>query len=761
MAARRRFLSALAIAALSLAVAATFDRVFDGNAWVAPLLGAAVLPHAIAFAVRAAGPRFARWDVGAMSVGLAAFVLWALLPSTTTFGAPTGETFNRLGDRLDQGLNVLRHAHIPVRPSPGIVLLTVVAVWVMAATADLLAFRRGATLGAIAPGLMVFIWIAALGTGKDAVLAGAGVGAAAAAFLAVQHQATLVHRRSWVGAVRTIAAPRAFGAAAALAAAALAIGAAVAPALPGSDEPLVDLGTGHTGASSYKSIPPLLDVAEKLRRTPSEELFTVRATTPDYWRTTALDQYIAASGGQWTLAAQGSNVGEGLSGAVPRGALRQEYRIEHLGERWMPAAYRAVSVSLSGTLVVLASTTLVTGRDIIANTMYRVDSVRPVASARAEATATGGPVPKRLRPFLELPADFPVEIRNQANAIVAASNAQTPFARARALRDWFRSPAFTYDTHVDFGDDGDAMLRFLQVRRGFCTQFATTYAAMARALGIPARVAVGFTPGTPDADGTYHVRTNDAHAWPEIWLAGLGWTHMFDPTPPTAAGGTGGSALPQELPIAGVGVPPVGGTATTVPSTASPTAPANGGTPAPTGGGANPTVTAPKRADRSTSHWWVAAAIAGGVVALLLLLVVEVPVARKARMRNARRRRDDAGQAIAGAWEEALDRLAERGVATPPTSTPIELAATTATRTGDRVGESLHSLATQYSAAAYGTRVFEDLDVDAAWAELMRLEHHLAEGDTTIERWRYRLASGRRAQPEPAGWSPRNRSTND
>jgi len=264
-----------------------------------------------------------------------------------------------------------------------------------------------------------------------------------------------------------------------------------------------------------------------------------------------------------------------------------------------------------------------------------------------------------------------------------------------------------------------------------------------------------------DADGTYHVRTNDAHAWPEIWLAGLGWTHMFDPTPPTAAGGTGGSALPQELPIAGVGVPPVGGTATTVPSTASPTAPANGGTPAPTGGGANPTVTAPKRADRSTSHWWVAAAIAGGVVALLLLLVVGVPVARKARMRNARRRRDDAGQAIAGAWEEALDRLAERGVATPPTSTPIELAATTATRTGDRVGESLHSLATQYSAAAYGTRVFEDLDVDAAWAELMRLEHHLAEGDTTIERWRYRLASGRRAQPEPAGWSPRNRSTND
>ena len=69
----------------------------------------------------------------------------------------------------------------------------------------------------------------------------------------------------------------------------------------------------------------------------------------------------------------------------------------------MPAAYRAVSVSLSGTLVVLASTTLVTGRDIIANTTYRVDSVLPVVSARAEAAATGGPVPKRLRPFLELP----------------------------------------------------------------------------------------------------------------------------------------------------------------------------------------------------------------------------------------------------------------------------------------------------------------------------------------------------------------------
>ena len=85
-------------------------------------------------------------------------------------------------------------------------------------------------------------------------------------------------------------------------------------------------------------------------------------------------------------------------------------------------------------------------------------------------------------------------------------------------------------------------------------QFASVYAVMARSLGIPARVAVGFTPGDV-VDGVFHVSAHDAHAWPEVWLAGLGWTHLFDPTPPADTVPTGGSDLPDELPAPGRGGP--------------------------------------------------------------------------------------------------------------------------------------------------------------------------------------------------------------
>ena len=102
-----------------------------------------------------------------------------------------------------------------------------------------------------------------------------------------------------------------------------------------------------------------------------------------------------------------------------------------------------------------------------------------------------------------------------------------------------------YDTAVGSLDSGSAILEFLSTKRGFCVQFASAYAVMARTLGIPARVAVGFTPGTL-ADGRYHVTSHDAHAWPEIYLTGIGWTHLFDPTPAQQGDTTGGSDLPND-----------------------------------------------------------------------------------------------------------------------------------------------------------------------------------------------------------------------
>ena len=74
------------------------------------------------------------------------------------------------------------------------------------------------------------------------------------------------------------------------------------------------------------------------------------------------------------------------------------------------------------------------------------------------------------------------------------AGATTAYDQARALQDWFRAE-FEYSLEVPAGHGSSAIEAFLQRRAGYCEQFAGTMAAMARAVGLPARVAVGFTPG--------------------------------------------------------------------------------------------------------------------------------------------------------------------------------------------------------------------------------------------------------------------------
>lgn len=104
-----------------------------------------------------------------------------------------------------------------------------------------------------------------------------------------------------------------------------------------------------------------------------------------------------------------------------------------------------------------------------------------------------------------------------------------------ALQAWFTSE-FTYDLTAPATDDGHPIEVFLETRLGFCEQFASTFAVMARALGVPSRVAVGFTPGELDADGSYRVTGKNSHAWPEIWFDDIGWI-PFEPTPQRALPG--------------------------------------------------------------------------------------------------------------------------------------------------------------------------------------------------------------------------------
>lgn len=113
---------------------------------------------------------------------------------------------------------------------------------------------------------------------------------------------------------------------------------------------------------------------------------------------------------------------------------------------------------------------------------------------------------------------------------------ETSFEKGIALERWFRSPAFRYSTDVVPGHDASDLAAWLlnpkssNYRLGYCENFATSMAVMARTLGIPSRVVLGFTPGTQQSDGTIVVRDRNAHAWVELWMPAQGWVR-FDPTP--------------------------------------------------------------------------------------------------------------------------------------------------------------------------------------------------------------------------------------
>ena len=105
-----------------------------------------------------------------------------------------------------------------------------------------------------------------------------------------------------------------------------------------------------------------------------------------------------------------------------------------------------------------------------------------------------------------------------------------------ALQDWLSDGTFKYTLKAPTVLDASELSRFLNVTKsGYCQQFSFAMAVLARLVGIPSRVAYGFTSGTPVGDDEWQVTTHDAHAWPELYFSGFGWLR-FEPTPSGTAG---------------------------------------------------------------------------------------------------------------------------------------------------------------------------------------------------------------------------------
>lgn len=116
-------------------------------------------------------------------------------------------------------------------------------------------------------------------------------------------------------------------------------------------------------------------------------------------------------------------------------------------------------------------------------------------------------------------------------ASAVTRRAGSPYEATVALERWLRSSGgFAYEERPPPPTGLPPLADFVErSRQGYCQQFAGSMALMLRLIGIPARVAVGFTSGTW-ANGVWTVTDHDAHAWVEVWFPGQGWV-PFDPTP--------------------------------------------------------------------------------------------------------------------------------------------------------------------------------------------------------------------------------------
>lgn len=336
----------------------------------------------------------------------------------------------------------------------------------------------------------------------------------------------------------------------------------------------------------------------------------------------------------------------------------------------------------------------------------------------------------------------------------------TAFGRAVALEQWFHTSRFSYSLHPPaVPNTAQGLLTFLTTtRQGYCQQYAFAMAVLARLVGIPSRVAVGYTAGTEHADGTWVVTSADAHAWPELYFSGIGWLR-FEPTP----GGSGGqdsatqpsyvtAALPGHGSKSGPGSKN-GNSHGPSPSTSASAHPFYKKVPFPTGSAGTGAV----RNSRS------AAPIGWSVLAVFVLLAAAPGLVR---MMSRRRRwsaaRDDESLAHA-AWQELCADLDDYGLTCQASESPRAIARRIGSEAGlsDDARSAVRRIAIVVERARYAP-VPEA--ADTVRADVKQVRRSLARSAGLTARWRARLLPASTLSPLRAavrqglglltGWMP-------
>ncbi|MBW3619905.1 MAG: DUF3488 and transglutaminase-like domain-containing protein [Actinobacteria bacterium] len=537
----------------------SLTRVFSDSSW-RPLTAAAVL---LSLAVAAGARRVGFGPLASLvgsAVGLLVFTYIVHLPPGPLIPGP--EQIGQAAELFGEGLRQFRDQPAPTVPLDGLLLIITTSVWAVThATHELLVRWRHAGLGLVAPAVL---WIVPLAV----PLPPGRTWPQALPFLAAAGLVLLLESdRDVAGYASDVDGPRVPGAGVTVGALALAVAALLPGVLPG-------YGAGSwldlSGRDDPRGYQPIVDIGDRLKLPSARDVLEVQADRRNYLRLAALDTF---DDNTWRLgppeqpsfrpdASELFGADDPLPPEVPIAEQTEVFvnvRVLDLANIYVPVPYQPVEIlgpdrgdmvySTVGGFVATGDLGEVqVGGDlrvgVVEGLEYRVRAAVPTPGI--DELRAVQPDPALIAPWLQLPGPHD-RLAAKAQEVYAAAGATTMVDAAFALQDWFAGPdsRFVYSTDVDVLRGAGALERFVfETRTGYCEYYATAMAVMLRATGIPARVAVGFLPGTlttpadPDAGrdlDTYTVSTTDAHAWVEVLFPGYGWIR-FEPTPRSDGG---------------------------------------------------------------------------------------------------------------------------------------------------------------------------------------------------------------------------------
>ena len=581
---------------LVLAAASTLPRLFVEDVYWRPMVLVGGLGWS--FAVLA---RFARMPffVAPLASGAVAGVYASrfCFPDLVVSTSPAAIPVRALVDAIRFDWSQLSATKAPVLGRPGFALSAILGIWLISVLTDLLAFTLRSPIEAMVPSA-VLVLVGSIVAPPEGRATAATVYCVAALFHVGAVTASSTRRARWTDGRAPSLGPQLIRIAAISALAAF-VAAVVIPRSGITDrEGMVDWKTANDRRLPSSVTSPMVSLKRQLLDLPNTVMFTATslstatgAPVRTYWRLSTLTKF---NGTTWS--STGSYRSIDRRTALPPGGSAGEPEtvsrvvIDDLRSSWLPTSYQARRIDGTTLDPSVALGFDARGDSVLASRLTSPGDSYGLESVGATFDASGG---VRLRDGgtsdrdLALPADFPADVATLAGQIAGgpgADDAPTRIAQLRALQAFFRTE-FVYSTAVPPPSRNRDLEDFvLRDRAGYCEQFSGAFAAMARSLGIPARVVVGFSPGRLTSSGRFEVTGKNSHAWPEAYVNGIGWL-AFEPTPgrgiPGAENYTGvpdqdaseGRAAEAPVTIPATTIAPPTPTPTTAPVTNAPTPP--------------------------------------------------------------------------------------------------------------------------------------------------------------------------------------------